>query len=54
LLVEDAFGGVGDGGFPGAGQAAHPDGESPLVEEVFLVVAIEEAVGFGMDVHFKL
>ena len=49
LLVEDAFGGVGDGGFAGAGEAAHPDDESALFEEGLLVVAVEEAVEFGED-----
>jgi hypothetical protein len=50
LLVEDAFGGVGDGGFSGAGEAAEPDDDAALAEEVFLIVAVEEAVMFGKDV----
>jgi hypothetical protein len=50
-LVEDAFRGVGDGGFAGAGEAAHPDDEAALFEEGFLVVAVEEAVELGVDVH---
>ena len=52
LLVEDALGGVGDGGFTRAGESAHPDGEAFLFEEGFLVVAVEEAVGFGKNIHF--
>jgi hypothetical protein len=52
LLVEDALGGVGDGGFPRAGQAAEPDDEAALAEQVLLVLSVEEAVELGMDVHW--
>ena len=51
LLVEHALGGVGDGGFPGAGEAAEPDDDAPLAEKVFLVLAVKKAVELGMDVH---
>jgi hypothetical protein len=52
LLMEDTLCGVGDGGFPRAGKSAHPDGEASLVQESFLVEAVEEAVEFSMDIHF--
>ena len=50
LLMEDTLCGVGDGGFPRAGEAAHPDGEAFLFEEGFFVVAVEETVVLGVDV----
>jgi hypothetical protein len=54
LLVEDALGGVGDGGFPGAGQTAKPDDEAALAEQVLLVVAVEEAVELWMFMGKRL
>jgi hypothetical protein len=51
LLVEDAFDGIGDGGFSGAGESAKPDNDAALAKEGFFIAAIEETVEFGMDVH---
>ena len=51
LLVEDAFGGIGDGGFPLTGKAAEPNDDAALAEEILFVLAVEETVEFGMDVH---
>ena len=51
LLVEDAFGGVGDGRLAGSREPAEPDHDAALLEQVLLVVAVEETVEFGVDVH---
>ena len=51
LLVEHTLGGVGDGGFPGAGQPAEPHHGAPLAEKVFLILAMKEAVELRVDVH---
>ena len=39
LLVQDPFGGVGDGGLAGARKSVEPDDEAALAEKIFLLPA---------------